>query len=87
MDEVTITIIEQPIEVTIAVNEGTELVITKSQIEGVLTGDIITHNHDTQVAAAMATLGSFSTMDIWIGTLAAYEALGAWDDNTLYFTT
>ena len=108
-DEVTITIIEQPVAVTIVANEGTESVITKAQIEAVLigditshnhttqvnaaiadaalSGDVTSHNHNTQVAAALATLGSIADYDIWVGTSAAYAALGAWDATTLYFTT
>lgn len=26
-----------------------------------------------------------SPMSVWVGTQVAYEALGAWDDDTIYF--
>lgn len=87
MDEVTITIIEQPISVTIIATEGTEVVITKSQVEGVLTGDITSHNHDTQLNEALALFGSIAPYNAWFGTQAEYDALGVYDNGTLYFTT
>jgi hypothetical protein len=32
-------------------------------------------------------MGSIAAYNIWVGTEAEYAALGAWDNNTLYFTT
>jgi hypothetical protein len=31
--------------------------------------------------------GSISTKDYWSGTQAAYDGLGSWDANTIYFIT
>ncbi len=35
----------------------------------------------------MLSLGSLSEKTYWSGTQAAYDALGSWDANTIYFVT
>jgi len=95
MDEVLIEITEiapvvVPDDVTIAISEalqgepgvdgtnGTDASVTKANVEAVLIGTISSHSH---------AAGSISSYDIWIGTEAAYTALGVWDANTIYYTT
>lgn len=45
------------------------------------------HNHVVADITDFPSLGSISSYDIWIGTEAAYTALGVWDTNTIYYTT
>jgi hypothetical protein len=72
-------------EVIIKITEGGA--ITKEQVEAVLTGDITTHNHDTQLAVALGVFGDIAYLDFWIGTQAEYDALPEYNETTLYFTT
>lgn len=41
----------------------------------------------TTGALAASNIGSISGKDYWSGTQAAYDGLGSWDANTIYFIT
>lgn len=45
-------------------------------------------NHTgTQAMSTISDAGSIATHDYWSGTQTAYDALGSWDSNTIYFVT